>query len=329
MGRENDTEWYEACNPLQGSRGLVPAKFFETVGKTVRDSGDSSSSLSNKSNPGHDSGYAEKTPTAIAGMGMMDLAAAQEMMKQQGQQPLRLSKALGRGGAMIYGVVMYDFKAERPDELEAKEGEAIIVIAQSTPEWFVAKPITRLGGPGLIPVSFIEVRDMTTGAAVTDTQDAVSRAGIPKVEEWKKMAADYKNGSIPLGKFDSSAMSAMNAMNAMNPQGQQGQQGMERMSLSSRQEPNGYGPVSHPTFSPHAMIVVGFGLLTVSNSNARHRVKFPAHLKTTSSSPSRLLYHDIVSPMMFSGLLWKHKWKMADIGVSLAYTRISMICRFS
>ena len=31
--------------------------------------------------------------------------------------------------------------------LEAKEGEAIIVIAQSTPEWFVAKPITFIRRP--------------------------------------------------------------------------------------------------------------------------------------------------------------------------------------
>ena len=105
---------------------------------------------------------------------------------------------------MVYGIVQYDFKAERPDELEARAGEAIIVIAQSNPEWFVAKPITRLGGPGLIPVSFIEIRDMSTGKAVTDPQDAVTRAGVPKVEEWKRMAAKYKNSSIPLGKLDSS-----------------------------------------------------------------------------------------------------------------------------
>lgn len=98
-------------------------------------------------------------------------------------------------------MVMYDFKAERPDELEAREGEAIIVIAQSDPEWFVAKPITRLGGPGLIPASFIEIRDMVTGNPVNNPQEAIHRAGVPTVEEWKKMAAEYKNGSIPLGKI--------------------------------------------------------------------------------------------------------------------------------
>lgn len=145
----------------------------------------------------------------------------------------RMSAALRGTGAMVYGIVIYDFKAERPDELEAKEGEAIIVIAQSNPEWFVAKPITRLGGPGLIPVSFIEIRDMTTGQAVQDPQEAIRRAGVPKVEEWKKMAADYKNGSIPLGKLETNSQQTL-------------QQGMDRMSLSGKSQSsgvpnNGYG----------------------------------------------------------------------------------------
>lgn len=130
---------------------------------------------------------------------------------------------MGKGtGAMVYGIVMYDFAAERPDELEAKAGEAIIVIAQSNPEWFVAKPIGRLGGPGLIPVSFIEIRDMSSGQAVPDAQEAVQRAGVPKVEEWKKMAADYKNSSITLGKFEANSQQSL-------------EQGMDRMSLQQQQ----------------------------------------------------------------------------------------------
>lgn len=214
VGRENDTDWYEACNPLHGTRGLVPVTYFEPVGKTVRDSGDSTKSMTPNQPTApvapHDSGYAERS--------MMSPNSTDDISRP----PIRISKALGRGsGAMVYGIVMYDFKAERPDELEAKEGEAIIVIAQSNPEWFVAKPITRLGGPGLIPVSFIEIRDMTTGQAVPDAQEAVQRAGVPKVEEWKKMAADYKNGSIPLGKLETNSQQTL-------------QQGMERMSLSSK-----------------------------------------------------------------------------------------------
>ncbi|KAK3319061.1 hypothetical protein B0H66DRAFT_255657 [Apodospora peruviana] len=209
IGRETDQDWYEACNPaLPDARGLVPVAFFQSLGRTERDSGQSnqsqpeaprSISVATKS-PDHDSGYGDGST----------MAASQ-----------RSSKTGSKSGAMVYGVVMYDFQAERADELEAKAGEAIIVIAQSNPEWFVAKPIGRLGGPGLIPVSFVEIRDMASNTPVANPQDAVRRAGIPRVEEWKKMAADYKNSSITLGKFEVGGA----------PQQQSLEQGMERMSI--------------------------------------------------------------------------------------------------
>lgn len=184
---------------------MVPVTFFETIGKTSRDSGQSRNSITNTRSPDNDSGYGESSGAPV-------------------ESKQRLSKTGKGAGAMVYGVVMYDFAAERPDELEAQQGEAIIVIAQSNPEWFVAKPIGRLGGPGLIPVSFIEIRDMATGRAVPDPQEAVQRAGVPRVEEWKKMAADYKNSSITLGKFESS------------PTQQQAiENGMDRMSLQQGQ----------------------------------------------------------------------------------------------
>lgn len=191
---------------MPDARGLVPVAFFQALGKTERDSGQSQKSPQPVRLPDHDSGYSD-----TSGSGTL-----------VGTETQRSSKSASKGtGAMVYGIVMYDFAAERPDELDAKAGEAIIVIAQSNPEWFVAKPIGRLGGPGLIPVSFIEIRDMSSGQAVPDAQDAVTRAGVPKVEEWKKMAADYKNSSITLGKFE-----------VPNSGGQPGlEQAMDRMSL--------------------------------------------------------------------------------------------------
>ncbi|KAI4277525.1 MAG: hypothetical protein LQ337_001697 [Flavoplaca oasis] len=219
ISRENDDDWYEACNPLiPNARGLVPVSYFEVIGKTERQSAGSAASGASNTIPLHDSGYSEKPSH-----GRQESNAA-----VRGHN--RIS-SMGRGsGAMVYGVVQYDFNAERPDELDAKQGEYIIVIAQSNPEWFVAKPIGRLGGPGLIPVSFIEIKNMATGETVTDVQGAIARAGVPKVEEWKKMAADYKNSSITLGKFEVS-----NAASA--------QRDLERMSLSngSQQQTNGNG----------------------------------------------------------------------------------------
>lgn len=224
IGREDDTDWYEACNPaLPDARGLVPVAFFQALGRTERDSGHSDTMRAPPSaplkSPDHDSGYSDSQVPA--------------MVQRQSQA--------GRSGPMVYGVVMFDFNAERSDELNAKAGEAIIVIAQSNPEWFVAKPIGRLGGPGLIPVSFVEIRDMASDKAIENPSEAIKRAGVPKVEEWKKMAAEYKNSSITLGKFEVGG----------SGQGQPMEQAMERMSLqpNGRQSTQQSTPVSTMTAS--------------------------------------------------------------------------------
>ena len=269
IGRENDPDWYEACNPaLPDARGLVPVAFFQALGRTERDSAQSDSARSAPSvkAPDHDSGYAEASAQGSGpSAGMMPLTPAASQ---------RSSKS-GRSGGMVYGIVMYDFQAERADELEAKAGEAIIVIAQSNPEWFVAKPIGRLGGPGLIPVSFIEIRDMATNTAVGNAEDAVRRAGIPRVEEWKKMAADYKNSSITLGKFE-----AGGAPPSM-------EQGMERMSLqqgpSTRtSQANGSSFVS--ALLPRRGVFLSDWAFRYRNNSSSSR---PNHNKRSSSSRRR------------------------------------------
>ena len=94
--------------------------------------------------------------------------------------------------------------AERPDELEAKAGDPISVVAQSNREWFVAKPIGRLGRPGLIPVSFVEVRDPITNQPIRDVNTLIDQGALPKVEEWKRQMLNYKATSISLGVLDDS-----------------------------------------------------------------------------------------------------------------------------
>ena len=223
LSREDDTEWYEACNPLiPTARGLVPVAFFEVIGKQQRQSGQST--LSNE-NTQHDSGFSEKGTT---NSNHMRSQSSQGTVKPPGHQR-GMSMGAKNAGAMVYGVVQYDFNAERADELDAKAGEAIIVVAQSNPEWFVAKPIGRLGGPGLIPVSFVDIKDTATMQSVSDPLEAVRKAGVPKVEEWKKFAAEYKNSSISLGKFDGGAAGQMtDGMGRMSLQQQRGQPEQQR-----------------------------------------------------------------------------------------------------
>ncbi|KAK9488357.1 protein scd2/ral3, partial [Lipomyces starkeyi] len=179
IGNENDLNWYEACNPSTSTRGMVPVTYFQVLGRNERESVDSSTGAWNKS-----SGISEYSSSS----GVLSSASSTSSGKRQ-YTPL-------------YGVVQYNFVAERPDELEAYEGDAVIVVAQSNHEWFVAKPIGRLGGPGLIPISYVEIRDMTTGKPVENIEEAIAKAGVPRVEEWKKRTAEYKASSIPLGKFE-------------------------------------------------------------------------------------------------------------------------------
>ncbi|KAI9891267.1 MAG: bud emergence protein 1 [Vezdaea aestivalis] len=216
IGRENDPNWYEACNPsMPNARGLVPVPYFQVLGRTERDSaGSATSALSNRL-PDNDSGYSDRSGgSATAASSATDITP----------KPSRMSNAMGRGpGQMVYGVVLYDFAAERADELEAKADEAILVIAQSDPDWFVAKPIGKLGGPGLIPVSFIEIRDMTSQQPVPDPIAAIRNANVPTVEDWKKMTAEYKNSSISLGKFEQQNQNNVQSV----------QQNMDRMTLTN------------------------------------------------------------------------------------------------
>ncbi|KAJ1920653.1 bud emergence protein 1 [Mycoemilia scoparia] len=88
----------------------------------------------------------------------------------------------------VHGMVLYDFAAETEDELSVSKDEPIMVIAQSNDEWFLVKPMVRVAGPGLVPISFIELRDHLTGKAVSGLQDLRSRYSIhlPTVSEWKR-----------------------------------------------------------------------------------------------------------------------------------------------
>jgi bud emergence protein 1 len=105
---------------------------------------------------------------------------------------------------VYYAVVQHDFTAERTDELDARAGDAISVVAQSNREWFVAKPIGKLGRPGLIPVSFVEIRDPATNKPILDVNALLDGEELPRVEDWKQDMMTYKASSIALGVLDDS-----------------------------------------------------------------------------------------------------------------------------
>ncbi|KAH3902197.1 phosphatidylinositol-3-phosphate-binding protein BEM1 SCDLUD_002012 [Saccharomycodes ludwigii] len=103
----------------------------------------------------------------------------------------------------LYAIVLYDFTAEKSDELTCHTGENLFICAHHNHEWFVAKPIGRLGGPGLVPVSFVSIIDISTGYATgNNVRYDIDNTGLPTVKEWKESIARYKASNIALGTIE-------------------------------------------------------------------------------------------------------------------------------
>lgn len=98
---------------------------------------------------------------------------------------------------VCYGTVMYDFTAEREDELTASAKDRVKILAQ-TDEWYLARKCNGRNGEGLIPKSYVTL-DIPVGKHAGNLR-------IPSVHEWK-----HKN---------SSSTSSMNA-NAFSPSAQE------------------------------------------------------------------------------------------------------------
>ncbi|KAH8106170.1 hypothetical protein BXZ70DRAFT_420964 [Cristinia sonorae] len=161
--------WYEAHNPITGARGLVPCDMFEEFVK----------------------GGTPRSPQPPTHKSPSPASTASPKVQT------------------FYAVVLHDFTAERADELDAKAGDTISVVAQSNREWFVAKPIGRLGRPGLIPVAFVEIRDPASGAPILDVNVLIDSGALPRVEEWKRSVMTYKANSISLGVLDETSKAAL------------------------------------------------------------------------------------------------------------------------
>lgn len=212
---DSDRDWFVACDPLANTSGLVPRSYFTVI---HRQEPTNTVSLTHAMHA--QTNHNSATPSART-YGSHQATTPVKGHSQRVSQSTTSSKGTSRSRAsmMLYGFVLYDFTAERNDELDARAGESIVVIAQSNEEWFVAKPIGRLGGPGLIPVSYVELREVGNDMPIPpeDVQAAIRRAGVPNVDEWKRRAAEYKASSIPLGKFESTTSSSFQSSNASGP----------------------------------------------------------------------------------------------------------------
>lgn len=176
---EEDNGWYLASNPMTHAKGMVPASYFEVF---------------NRSRP-----ITTENPAVTSPRRQHSAASASNMGYANGSP--------GRGNQRnsnqtLYATTLYDFKAERDGELDIAKDENLIICAHHAYEWFIAKPINRLGGPGLVPALFVKIRDLlnpNNSAPSENTVKVVETFHIPTVEEWKQQTARYQASTIPLG----------------------------------------------------------------------------------------------------------------------------------
>ncbi|KAI8360645.1 hypothetical protein B0O80DRAFT_423212 [Mortierella sp. GBAus27b] len=62
----------------------------------------------------------------------------------------------------LFGIALYDFSSRTEDELDVKFGDPILVIGQLSEDWYLAMHMGRSGRIGVIPKTFVELRDMKT-----------------------------------------------------------------------------------------------------------------------------------------------------------------------
>lgn len=186
VGRENDAHFYEVHNPAADVKGLVPVAAFEVVSNRRRPDSVQHNNLFIILNLHIDS--SASSPGASPAL----------LLAPTFGSPI--GGGSGGSSGVLYGVVMYDFEA-RPDsdELDVSKGEYLILCAHHEFEWFIAKPINRLGGPGLVPVAYVKTLNLATKEyGVGDVADQITAAGLPTVAQWKSRAARYKAASILL-----------------------------------------------------------------------------------------------------------------------------------
>lgn len=55
-------------------------------------------------------------------------------------------------------VALYDYEASNNEELTIRENDNLIVLDDSDPEWTLVKIVSKKGGEGLVPASYIQVK---------------------------------------------------------------------------------------------------------------------------------------------------------------------------
>lgn len=168
----------EIFDPIHGSRGRAPASCFKFFEKTHN------SITSPISAPNSD------TESSNRGSSNIRINSTSSSVSSKHEKPT----------GSLFGVVLYDFKAERSDELSVNAGDIIYICAHHEFEWYIAKFLNKVGEVGLVPVSYVQLIDAVTRIPFKESfRLIIEGENLPTVDEWKAIKNKHKASSKNVG----------------------------------------------------------------------------------------------------------------------------------
>ncbi|KAG9022467.1 hypothetical protein FS837_006340 [Tulasnella sp. UAMH 9824] len=95
-----------------------------------------------------------------------------------------------RAGGIV-AVTLYDFKAERDDELTVMEGEKLTILDKEDDEWWKCR--NWIGSEGVVPASYLEARIESAGEVDGNAAVEVDAEAVRKMQEYAAAAAAKAN----------------------------------------------------------------------------------------------------------------------------------------
>lgn len=163
----------EIFDPSKNIKGRAPAACFKIFEKT------------------HNSAGSEQTPSS---------SSFPSPVVNKRQVSTSSSNLTAKPLGSLFGVVLYDFNAERSDELSVQTGEIINICAHHDYEWYIAKFLNKVGEVGLVPVAYVQLIDAVTRIPFNESpREIINREGLPTVDEWKALKNKHKASTKSVG----------------------------------------------------------------------------------------------------------------------------------
>ncbi|ODV86848.1 hypothetical protein CANARDRAFT_196156 [[Candida] arabinofermentans NRRL YB-2248] len=180
---DSSAQWIEAHNPIKNVKGKVPSAYFKVFEKTHN-------SVAGQAAGGRLSGNSSTSSNSLQKQQSDSHDSHLSVTSQKKVAPL----------PSLYGRVLYDFQAERPDELSVFAGDSVIICAHHDYEWFIGKFLDKIGEPGLIPVTYVQLFDITTRVPYREsTKQVIEQEHLPTVDEWKTIKNKHKASARAVG----------------------------------------------------------------------------------------------------------------------------------